>query len=101
MAMEKSSSFVRTPGKCSGDTSNVEKQVAASIPNRRRRPAQDVSSCVDSNSLLIADIHRRVTFRASLSSTQALIEVPGSVVESKRRLQIRARTDDHETGAAS
>jgi hypothetical protein len=78
---------------CSEQTSRVEKQVAASINNRRRRPAQDVSSssCVDSSFFSNSHIHRYVRFRASRNTAHARLEIFGSVVEAKRRLLIRAK----------
>jgi len=75
---------------CSEQTLRVEKQVAESMTSRHRRPAQDVSSCVDSSFFSNSHIHRYVKFRASRNSAHARLEIFGSVVEAKRRLLIRA-----------
>jgi hypothetical protein len=90
IATEKSSSLEMVAGMCSGHTSNVEKQVAATIHNRHRMLVRDVSSSVESNCPLISSIHRYVTARASRSSVHACKAISGSVVEVKRRLEIRA-----------
>jgi hypothetical protein len=78
---------------CSGHTSKVEKQVAAAIHNRCCKPSRVVSSCVDLDFNLsrTARIHERVTLRTSRSRLYARLEIFGSLVEAKRRLQRRAR----------
>src|ERR1019366_3808354 len=91
IAIEMSSSEARVTGMCFEHTSKVEKQVAASIHNRCRKPAQDSSSCVDSSFLPTSHIHRYVNFRVSRNSAHAWLEIYGSVVEAKRRLPIRAK----------
>jgi hypothetical protein len=76
---------------CFEHTSKVDKQVAASIHNRRRKLAQDGSSSVDSRFLPTSEIHRYVKFRASRNSAHARREIFRSVVEANRRLVIRAK----------
>src|SRR5712691_5302607 len=98
MAIEASSSLTMVVGTCSGHTSKVEKHVAASIHNRVCNLVCDVLSDVEPIFMHTSPIHRYDTVRASRSSRHARRETPTSVVEAKRRLQIRADTDETRMG---
>jgi hypothetical protein len=74
----------------SEDMSKVEKQVIAILHSWYRRPARDVSSCVEPKVSCTSLIQLYVTLRASCNRAYARLYESGSVVEAKKRPQIRA-----------